>query len=53
MDDKWIYGYEPEQIFATISQGRPNGMPAFGGSPRSAINYAGPVQRSSSPTSGA
>jgi len=29
MDDKWIYGYEPEQIFATIIQGRPNGMPSF------------------------
>jgi cytochrome c oxidase cbb3-type subunit 3 len=31
MDDKWIYGHEPENIFATITQGRPNGMPAFGG----------------------
>lgn len=31
MDDAWIYGYEPEQIFETISHGRPNGMPAFGG----------------------
>lgn len=30
MDDKWIYGSEPEQIFETIVQGRPNGMPAFG-----------------------
>ena len=30
MDDQWIYGHEPEQIFATIVQGRPNGMPAFG-----------------------
>lgn len=31
MDDKWIYGSAPEQIFATIVQGRPNGMPSFGG----------------------
>src|SRR4051794_8116437 len=31
MDDEWIYGSNPEQIFATIVQGRPNGMPAFGG----------------------
>lgn len=31
MDDKWIYGSEPEQIFNTIVQGRPNGMPSFAG----------------------
>jgi cytochrome c oxidase cbb3-type subunit 3 len=31
MDDKWIYGFEPDQIFSTIVQGRPNGMPSFGG----------------------
>ena len=31
MDGKWIYGHEPEQIFATIVEGRPNGMPAFRG----------------------
>jgi len=31
MDDKWIYGSQPDQIFATISQGRPDGMPSFGG----------------------
>lgn len=30
MDDEWIYGAQPENIFATIVQGRPNGMPAFG-----------------------
>ena len=30
-DDKWIYGAEPEQIYSTIVEGRPNGMPAFGG----------------------
>ena len=28
-DDKWIYGYAPEQIYSTIVQGRPNGMPSF------------------------
>jgi len=31
MDDKWIYGSKPDQIYATISQGRPDGMPSFGG----------------------
>jgi cytochrome c oxidase cbb3-type subunit 3 len=31
MDGAWIYGSEPENIFASIVQGRPNGMPAFGG----------------------
>jgi cytochrome c oxidase cbb3-type subunit III len=31
MDDEWIYGSDPENIFASIVQGRPNGMPAFGG----------------------
>jgi cytochrome c oxidase cbb3-type subunit 3 len=31
MDEQWRYGGELEQIFATIQQGRPNGMPAFGG----------------------
>lgn len=30
MDREWIYGAAPENIFATIVQGRPNGMPAFG-----------------------
>jgi cytochrome c oxidase cbb3-type subunit 3 len=30
MDDVWIYGSEPDQIYSTIVQGRPNGMPAFG-----------------------
>ena len=30
MDEKWIYGSEPQRIYSTISQGRPNGMPAFG-----------------------
>jgi cytochrome c oxidase cbb3-type subunit 3 len=30
-DDTWIYGSEPDQIYSTISQGRPDGMPSFGG----------------------
>jgi len=28
---QWIYGGEPENIFATIVEGRPNGMPSWGG----------------------
>lgn len=31
MDGEWIYGADPENIFASIVEGRPNGMPAFGG----------------------
>ena len=31
MDDEWIYGSEPENIYATIVEGRPNGMPSFRG----------------------
>lgn len=31
MDAKWIYGGEPEKVFATIVEGRPNGMPSFRG----------------------
>ena len=30
-DDKWIYGAAPQQIYSTLVEGRPNGMPAFGG----------------------
>ncbi|HJR09215.1 MAG TPA: cytochrome c [Pyrinomonadaceae bacterium] len=30
-DAKWLYGSEPDQIFATIVEGRPNGMPSFRG----------------------
>jgi cytochrome c oxidase cbb3-type subunit 3 len=29
MDDKWIYGSQAANIFETIVEGRPNGMPAF------------------------
>lgn len=31
IDAKWIYGSEPQQIYQTIAEGRPNGMPAWGG----------------------
>jgi cytochrome c oxidase cbb3-type subunit 3 len=31
MDASWIYGSEPPNIFATIVEGRPNGMPSFRG----------------------
>ena len=30
-DDEWIYGSDPENIFATVVEGRPNGMPSFRG----------------------
>jgi cytochrome c oxidase cbb3-type subunit 3 len=29
MDDQWIYGSHPANIFATIVEGRPNGMPSW------------------------
>ena len=29
MDENWIYGSDPANVFATIMQGRPNGMPSF------------------------
>lgn len=29
-DADWIYGGEPANIYASVVQGRPNGMPAFG-----------------------
>lgn len=29
MDGEWIYGGEAENIFSTIVEGRPNGMPSF------------------------
>jgi len=31
MDAQWIYGSEPENIYETIVEGRPNGMPSFKG----------------------
>ncbi len=30
-DNEWIYGSEPQNIFQTITEGRPGGMPAFRG----------------------
>ena len=30
-DDEWIYGSDPENIFDTVVEGRPNGMPSFRG----------------------
>ena len=29
MDDEWIYGFAPANIYSTILEGRPNGMPSF------------------------
>ena len=31
MDEKWIYGHEPQQVYASVVKGRPNGMPSFRG----------------------
>lgn len=31
MDGEWLYGHEPQAIYASIVEGRPRGMPAFGG----------------------
>jgi cytochrome c oxidase cbb3-type subunit 3 len=31
IDDKWIYGSDPASVFATIMEGRPNGMPSWRG----------------------
>ena len=31
MDSYWIYGSHPENIHDTIVEGRPNGMPSYGG----------------------
>jgi cytochrome c oxidase cbb3-type subunit 3 len=31
MDAEWKYGSDPANIFASIMQGRPEGMPSFGG----------------------
>ena len=31
MDEEWIYGYEAPDVFSTIANGRPNGMPPFKG----------------------
>lgn len=31
IDDVWIYGGDPQSVYETIAEGRPNGMPAFKG----------------------
>lgn len=31
MDSAWRYGSDPASLFASITQGRPEGMPSFGG----------------------
>src|SRR5436190_10530413 len=31
IDDKWIYGSSSQNIYRTIMEGRPNGMPSFEG----------------------
>jgi cytochrome c oxidase cbb3-type subunit 3 len=31
MDDLWIYGSSPANVYASIVQGRPNGMPSWAG----------------------
>lgn len=31
IDQEWIYGSSPENVFQTIQEGRPNGMPSFKG----------------------
>lgn len=31
MDNNWVYGSEPQNIYADIVEGRPNGMPSFRG----------------------
>jgi cytochrome c oxidase cbb3-type subunit 3 len=31
LDKKWFYGSEPQQVYLSILEGRPNGMPSFRG----------------------
>jgi cytochrome c oxidase cbb3-type subunit 3 len=31
MDARWIYGADPEEVYASIAEGRPNGMPSWRG----------------------
>ena len=31
MDPKWIYGARPNDVYVSIMDGRPNGMPAYRG----------------------
>ena len=38
IDGKWVYGSSPENVYATIMEGRPNGMPSWRGKiPRSQV----------------
>lgn len=31
LDNKWFYGSEPQQVYISILEGRPNGMPSYRG----------------------
>jgi cytochrome c oxidase cbb3-type subunit 3 len=31
LDNKWFYGSDPQQVYLSIVEGRPNGMPSFRG----------------------
>ena len=31
LDNKWYYGSQPDQVYSSILEGRPNGMPSFRG----------------------
>jgi cytochrome c oxidase cbb3-type subunit III len=31
MDDEWLYGSDPENVYRSIVEGRPNGMPSYRG----------------------
>ena len=31
MDDQWVYGFDAANIFASVVEGRPDGMPSFRG----------------------
>jgi cytochrome c oxidase cbb3-type subunit III len=31
MDDEWVYGFDAANIFASVVEGRPDGMPSFRG----------------------
>ena len=31
MDNEWIYGSSPQNVYMSIAEGRPNGMPSWGG----------------------
>jgi cytochrome c oxidase cbb3-type subunit III len=31
MDDEWVYGFDGATVFASIVEGRPNGMPSYRG----------------------